>query len=54
MGCLPIIALFLLGTGVGWLLDGGQGALWGAATGIALGLLATLVLGAVLRRARRG
>ena len=54
MGCLPIIVLFLLGTGIGWLIAGSTGLLWGAGAGVVLGVLATLALGAVLRRARRG
>lgn len=54
MGCLPIIVLFLLGTGIGWLVGGTDDLLWGAGAGIVLGVLATLAFGAVLKRARRG
>lgn len=51
MGCLPLIALFVLGTGLGWWLGGDVGAVWGAGIGIAIGLLAGLALVVVLRRA---
>lgn len=54
MGCLPIIVLFLLGTGIGWLAAGSRGLLWGAGAGIAAGVVATAVLALILRRARRG
>ncbi|HET6586901.1 MAG TPA: hypothetical protein VFJ01_11745 [Oleiagrimonas sp.] len=52
MGCLPIIILFVLGTGLGWWLDGSTGAVWGAGIGIALGIVSGLILVAVLHRAR--
>lgn len=52
MGCLPILLLFPLGFGVGYLLDGQAGALWGAGTGLLLGLL-LLVLFVRALRARR-
>ena len=44
MGCLPLIALFVLGTGIGYGLDGRLGALWGAGIGLALGLVAGYAL----------
>lgn len=50
MGCLPIIILFVLGTGIGWWLDGSTGAVWGAGIGIAIGIVAGLVLVFLLRR----
>lgn len=50
MGCLPIIVLFVLGTGIGWWLDGDTGAVWGAGIGIAVGVAAGLLLVYVLRR----
>lgn len=39
MGCLPVLLLFLRGAGVGYLLGGDAGALWGAGLGVVLGLL---------------
>lgn len=51
MGCLPIIILFVLGTGVGWWLDGATGAVWGAGVGIAIGIVAGSILVFMLRRA---
>ncbi|HET7267846.1 MAG TPA: hypothetical protein VFJ15_07020 [Oleiagrimonas sp.] len=50
MGCLPIIVLFVLGTGLGWWLNGATGAVWGAGIGIAVGIAAGLALVYVLRR----
>ena len=38
MGCLPVPLFFLLGFGVGYPVDGAQGALWGAGIGLDLGL----------------
>ncbi len=52
MGCLPILLLFPLGIGVGYLLDGQAGALWGAGSGLLLGLL-LLALFVKAMRARR-
>ncbi|OZB60068.1 MAG: hypothetical protein B7X33_05870 [Lysobacterales bacterium 13-68-4] len=40
IGCLPIPLLFLAGFGLGWLIGGATGALWGAGIGLVLGLLA--------------
>ena len=40
MGCLPLPLLFLAGFGLGWLIDGASGALWGAGIGLVLGLAA--------------
>jgi hypothetical protein len=52
MGCLPLLLLFPLGCGIGWLLGGSTGALWGAGIGLVLGLVA---MGMSIRalRARR-
>ncbi len=50
MGCLPLIILFVLGTGLGWWLDGATGAVWGAGIGIAAVLAAGLTLVVFLRR----
>lgn len=50
MGCLPLPLLFLLGFGVGYLVDGRTGALWGAGVGLLLGLIAM----GLLIRAMRG
>lgn len=50
MGCLPIIVLFVLGSGLGWWLGGATGAVWGAGIGIALGIAAGVVLVYLLRR----
>ncbi|MGP1667478.1 MAG: hypothetical protein ACTS5I_16550 [Rhodanobacter sp.] len=52
MGCLPILLLFPLGFGVGYLLAGNSGALWGAGSGLTLGLL-LMVLFIKALRARR-
>jgi hypothetical protein len=40
MGCLPLLLLFPLGCGVGYLIAGQMGTLWGASIGLLLGLLA--------------
>ncbi|WP_201314092.1 hypothetical protein [Dyella sp. EPa41] len=39
MGCLPLPILFLSGLLIGRAAGGTDGALWGAGTGLALGLL---------------
>ncbi len=49
MGCLPIL-LLPLGCGVGYLIAGHTGALWGALIGLLSGLL---VLGLFMRFVRR-
>ena len=33
MGCLPLLLLFLLGTLIGYLVDGDTGMLWGSGIG---------------------
>lgn len=50
MGCLPVLLLVPLGFGLGHLLAGNPGALWGAGGGLLLGLL----LMALLIKALRG
>jgi hypothetical protein len=52
MGCLPVIALFVLGAGLGWWLGGDIGAVWGAGIGLAVGIVAGIMLVLILRRAR--
>jgi hypothetical protein len=52
MGCLPLLLLFPLGCGVGYLLGGQTGTLWGAGIGFLLGLLAMALLIKALRGAR--
>jgi hypothetical protein len=52
MGCLPLLLLFPLGCGIGWLLTGSIGALWGGGFGLLLGFV---LMGLSIRamRARR-
>jgi hypothetical protein len=52
MGCLPILLLFPLGFGIGYLFDGQTGALWGAGTGLLLGLLVMALFVRALRARR--
>ncbi|HEX5305368.1 MAG TPA: hypothetical protein VFW82_04710 [Dyella sp.] len=52
MGCLPVPLFFLLGFGLGELIDGDRGALWGAAIGLALGLAGMGWFVMLLRRRR--
>lgn len=52
MGCLPVILLFIIGSGAGWWLAGQAGALWGAGIGIVAGVLAGLVLLAIVHHLR--
>ncbi len=54
MGCLPVIFLFVIGAGVGWLLAGEAGALWGAGIGVGVGVLAGFAVLAALRHMRTG
>ncbi|MBB5360877.1 hypothetical protein HDE76_004125 [Rhodanobacter sp. ANJX3] len=39
MGCLPVPLFFLIGFGVGYLVDGQHGALWGAGIGLVVGVI---------------
>jgi hypothetical protein len=50
MGCLPVLLLFPLGAGAGYLIAGQSGALWGAGIGLLLGF----VLMGIFIRALRG
>lgn len=52
MGCLPMLLLFPLGFGVGYLIAGDIGGLWGAGAGFVLGLLAMVVFVKALRSRR--
>ena len=52
MGCLPLLLLFPLGFATGYLLAGSSGALWGAAIGLLLGLIAMTLFIRALRRRR--
>ncbi|AFC87362.1 LPXTG cell wall anchor domain-containing protein [Frateuria aurantia] len=52
MGCLPLPLTFALGAGLGYLADRENGALWGAAAGIMIGLLASTGVILYLRRRR--
>jgi len=49
MGCLPLLLLFPLGCGLGYLVSGQTGALWGAGIGFLAGLLAMALLIKALR-----
>lgn len=53
MGCLPGIILFLLATAGGWWLGGENGVVWGAVIGLTAGLLTTVTMLMLLRRASR-
>ncbi|MDA3914494.1 hypothetical protein [Oleiagrimonas sp.] len=46
---MPLILLFVLGTGIGYAADGRAGALWGAGIGLALGIVAGLVMVRLMR-----
>lgn len=50
MGCLPLLLLFPLGFGVGYVIAGSSGALWGAGIGLLLGVL---VMGLFIKALRR-
>jgi len=52
MGCLPIPLFFLVGFGVGYVVDGQSGALWGAGIGLLVGLVSTGVMIRALRGRR--
>ena len=52
MGCLPLLLLFPLGAGVGYLVAGAIGALWGAGIGVVLGALLMGLLISFMRRRR--
>lgn len=50
MGCLPVPLFFLAGCGIGYVVAGPNGALWGAGIGLLLGLAGM----GVLLKAMRG
>jgi hypothetical protein len=52
VGCLSILLLFPPGAGIGYLLAGDIGALWGAGIGVVLGVLLMAMLLRFLRRHR--
>ena len=52
MGCLPLLLLFPLGAGIGYLVADEIGALWGAGIGVALGVVLMGLLIKFLRRRR--
>lgn len=53
MGCLPLIVLFVFGTGIGYGVAGRTGAVWGAGAGLALGVLAGWAMMRLIRRSHR-
>jgi hypothetical protein len=52
MGCLPLLLLFPLGFGIGYLMAGATGGLWGAGIGFVLGVLAMAMFIKALRGRR--
>ncbi len=52
MGCLPLPLLFLAGCGIGYVVGGQSGALWGAGIGLLLGLVGMALLLKALRGRR--
>lgn len=50
MGCLPVLLLFPLGAGIGYLVAGERGALWGAGIGVTCGLV---LMGLLIRAMRQ-
>jgi hypothetical protein len=52
MGCLPMLLLFPLGFGIGYLMAGDIGGLWGAGVGFVAGLLAMAAFVKALRARR--
>ncbi|TCV92766.1 hypothetical protein EC912_106104 [Luteibacter rhizovicinus] len=53
MGCLPLPLFLLLGFGIGYLVDGRSGSVWGGGIGLLVGLLLTGWLLRKMRRANR-
>ncbi|MEO9079433.1 MAG: hypothetical protein ABI268_08985 [Rhodanobacter sp.] len=53
MGCLPLLLLFPLGFGMGYLISGPSGALWGAGIGLLLGVLVMWLFIRALRHRHR-
>lgn len=52
MGCLPVLLLFPPGFGIGYLIGGDHGALWGAGIGFALDVLLLVLFAKALRGKR--
>jgi hypothetical protein len=52
MGCLPLLLLFPLGFGIGYLVAGAIGGLWGAGIGFVLGVLTMAMFIKALRGRR--
>lgn len=52
MGCLPILLFLPLGGGVGYVLGGEPGAVWGAGIGLLVGLLGAAIFIKALRGRR--
>ena len=52
MGCLPVLLLFPLGFGIGYLAGGDVGGLWGAGIGLLLGVVAMVLFVKALRGRR--
>jgi hypothetical protein len=52
MGCLPLMVLFALGTGIGYVAAGPSGALWGAGAGLLLGLVSAAIMMKLIRAGR--
>ena len=52
MGCLPMLLLFPLGFGIGYLMAGDTGGLWGAGVGFLSGWLAMAAFVKALRARR--
>jgi hypothetical protein len=52
MGCLPLLLLFPLGAGAGFLLADAAGVLWGAGSGCMLGVVAMGMFVRMLRGLR--
>ncbi|GAB3022686.1 MULTISPECIES: hypothetical protein [Oleiagrimonas] len=50
MGCFPLILTFVLGTGIGYAIDGRAGALWGAGIGLLVGIVSGVALMNMMRR----
>jgi hypothetical protein len=52
VGCLPVLLLFPLGFGIGYLVAGNLGAIWGAGIGLLLGVLLMIAFIKALRGRR--
>ena len=52
MGCLPVLLLFPLGSGLGYLFGGEIGGVWGGGIGLVLGLVLMVLFIRALRQRR--